>query len=619
MRTWIATAALPPRDDAAAPAMGRAPFPFTQNFPTLIASLYGAANEGRMARRVIDVFLSSTAVDLAEHRKAVHERLSRTGLFHCVRQEDFGAQDAGAVEFCRRKAQDADLFVGLIGLRRGWEPHGDNEKRSITEMEHDWARDAGRPRYMWVMPDDFPLPGNLRESDRLHKRQMAFRKRIMGGGGRVVSQKGFDSPELLASEVVEQLLTQIVTTDLLKLIQPEAPAMGQPAPSKEEQAPAIAAAVERLAEDKDVDLLALAKDPKGIDQAELEAKLMAREKELEEEAQLNAKKRAEYWRHIGALAFLSDTHKSVAAYQKAVRLDPDDTEGWRYLGSLNLRIGEIAAARRNFEKIREIGQHSKNLRMQSLALVLLSWVERDYGSLGESESLVSQALLLAQDANWLEGIARARAHLGLLYARTSGAQIAESMQQEALRLWEELGFRKEAAYSRFNIGYLYFRRGQLEAAEEKIWQVHAVLEEVGDKEGVAGCCSVLGSVYEKQGHLDRAEDMQLKALELYKEMGRKEGMAASYGNLGNTYVTQGDLDSAEEMQLKALELYQKLDRKEGMADAYWNLGVIYDNRRDKAKMCECYRKARDLFRDIGMKKDADELEQQLRLNGCGGE
>ncbi len=95
-----------------------------------------------MARRFLDVFLSSTALDLAEYREAVHKRLMQTGLFHCVRQEDFGAQNAGAVEFCRKQAQDADMFVGLICLRRGWEPDGDNEKRSVTEMEHDWAREA---------------------------------------------------------------------------------------------------------------------------------------------------------------------------------------------------------------------------------------------------------------------------------------------------------------------------------------------------------------------------------------------------------------------------------------------------------------------------------------------
>jgi hypothetical protein len=148
---------------------------------------------------VIDVFLSSTAQDLAEHRKAVHDRLGRTGLFRCIRQEDFGAQDAGAVNFCRRKSQEAGMFVGLIGMRRGWEPEGDNEKRSITEMEHDWARDAGRPRSLWVMPENFPLPTNERESSAAHRRQMAFCKRIMGGGGRIVSQKGFDAPDLLAA------------------------------------------------------------------------------------------------------------------------------------------------------------------------------------------------------------------------------------------------------------------------------------------------------------------------------------------------------------------------------------------------------------------------------------
>ena len=58
-----------------------------------------------MARRVLDVFLSSTAKDLVEHREAVHKRLMQTGLFHCVRQEDFGAQNAGAVDFCRKKAR----------------------------------------------------------------------------------------------------------------------------------------------------------------------------------------------------------------------------------------------------------------------------------------------------------------------------------------------------------------------------------------------------------------------------------------------------------------------------------------------------------------------------------
>ena len=387
-----------------------------------------------MARRVLDVFLSSTALDLAEYRKAVHERLMRTQLFVCVRQEDFGAQNAGAVEFCRRKAQEADLYVGLIGLRRGWEPDGDNEKRSITEMEHDWARDAGRPRYLWVAPENFAVPGNLRESDELHTRQTAFRKRVMGGGERIVSQNGFGSPELLASEIVEQLLTQVVASDLLKLIRPEAAPPGQPTPSKEEQAPAIAAAVGRLAEDKDVDLMALAKNPKGLDVAELEAKLMARERELEEEAGRTAKKRAEYWRHIGALAFLSDTQKALTAYKKATALDPDNPDGWRYLGELHYRLGNLSDAREIFDALRTIGARSSNAKAQSLGFLGLGWIERLVGNLDEALRLGQESLKLSEAQGWQEGMANAYGNLGIIYQTRGDLDRAEDMQLKALKL-----------------------------------------------------------------------------------------------------------------------------------------------------------------------------------------
>ena len=419
-----------------------------------------------MGRRVIDVFLSSTAVDLADYRKAVHERLMRTGLFHCVRQEDFGAQNAGAVEFCRQKAREADMFVGLIGLRRGWEPDGDNGKRSITEMEHDWARDAGRPRYLWVAPDDFPVPGSTRESDELHARQMAFRKRVMGGGEGIVSQKGFGSPELLASEIVEQLMVQVVTTDLLNLIRPEAAQSGQPAPSKEEQAPAIVAAVERLVEDKDVDLLALAKNPRGIDVAELEAKLIARVKELEGEVHDTAVKRAGYWRHIGALAFLFDTHKALAAYQKAVDLDRDNPDGWRYLGELHYRLGDLNAARNAFEYLQDLALRSGISQTQIIAYLRLSWLEKLCGNLVEAERLAAQALEIAKAAGRTEDRAEALRNLGNVALVKGELGHAEEMQVKALKLSEELGHKEGITNAYSNLGSIHQARGDFDRAEE---------------------------------------------------------------------------------------------------------------------------------------------------------
>jgi hypothetical protein len=174
-----------------------------------------------MARPVLEVFLSSTALDLAAFRDAVYARLAQNDMFRCVRQEDFGAQNSGAVAFCSDKARGADLFVGIIGMRRGWEPEGDSAHRSITEIEHDCATDAGRPRFIWVSPDNFAVPGNLHETRAEHRRQLAFRKRVMTGGEVIVSQKGFESPDQLAAAIVEKLLAHVMSSDLIKQVRPD--------------------------------------------------------------------------------------------------------------------------------------------------------------------------------------------------------------------------------------------------------------------------------------------------------------------------------------------------------------------------------------------------------------
>lgn len=118
-----------------------------------------------MARTILTVFLSSTGKDLEAYRAEVRKRIGAIEFLKCVAMEDFGPQDANAVDLCRKKVGEADLFVGLIGLRRGWQPPGDNAQRSITEMEYDWAVGANRSRFMCVAPDDFPVPGNLIDKD----------------------------------------------------------------------------------------------------------------------------------------------------------------------------------------------------------------------------------------------------------------------------------------------------------------------------------------------------------------------------------------------------------------------------------------------------------------------
>ena len=59
--------------------------------------------------------------------------------------------------------------------------------------------------------------------------------------------------------------------------------------------------------------------------------------------------------HIGALAFLHDTQKALAAYREAVALDPDNAAGWNQLGHLLRRTGDLDRAEQAYNRVLALG------------------------------------------------------------------------------------------------------------------------------------------------------------------------------------------------------------------------------------------------------------------------
>lgn len=142
-------------------------------------------------------FLSSTAKDLAEYRNAAYKAIEGLDDWHCVRMEDFGARDAMADEFCQGKVAECDVFVGIVGHCYGSSPKG--SEKSYTEQEYDAAVATGKPRLMFLAPEDFPLPAYLIEPNERWAKQRAFRDRV--NAERI--RDTFTSPENLAWRLVQ--------------------------------------------------------------------------------------------------------------------------------------------------------------------------------------------------------------------------------------------------------------------------------------------------------------------------------------------------------------------------------------------------------------------------------
>jgi hypothetical protein len=106
------------------------------------------------------VVVSSTALDLPEHRKQV--------LDACLRQKTVprmqehlpasGSDAAGGAEAVRVSlllVDEAEIYVGVFAHRYGYVPAGRDV--SVTEMEYDRAVERGITRLIFLMHDDHPV------------------------------------------------------------------------------------------------------------------------------------------------------------------------------------------------------------------------------------------------------------------------------------------------------------------------------------------------------------------------------------------------------------------------------------------------------------------------------
>src|ERR1700730_14505604 len=115
------------------------------------------------------VFLSSVSQGFKRYRDAAHDAINKMDGYHCRRMEQFGPRDCDPAEFCKKEVAKCDLFVGLVGLRYGSCPPGSD--KSFSELEYDAAIALNKPTLMIGMSDEFPVPGNLIESDTQREKQ----------------------------------------------------------------------------------------------------------------------------------------------------------------------------------------------------------------------------------------------------------------------------------------------------------------------------------------------------------------------------------------------------------------------------------------------------------------
>jgi Domain of unknown function (DUF4062) len=155
----------------------------------------------------ITAMISSTALDLPEHREQAVDACLSEGVFP-IGMEHLPARDANGVRVSMEMVDEADIYIGIYANRYGWVPKFDNpEKISITEMEFNRAlarknRGGLKEILIFLMHDKHPiLAGDKQDGQSAQRKLKAFKNKACDG--RVVLL--FKSKEELRGQIVQSL------------------------------------------------------------------------------------------------------------------------------------------------------------------------------------------------------------------------------------------------------------------------------------------------------------------------------------------------------------------------------------------------------------------------------
>jgi hypothetical protein len=171
------------------------------------------------------VFVSSTFVDLSQHRATVQSAIRQLGAVD-ISMENFGARDERPKDECLRIiADEADTFVGIYAHRYGFIPRGDT--KSITEAEYDAASEHNIPRFIYLVNEDALWNPKLIDGGANAKKLVQFKRRVAD----THICKRFSTKDDLATAVAADIGRHLLRSTLVRVSDAAPTRLNDPLPA----------------------------------------------------------------------------------------------------------------------------------------------------------------------------------------------------------------------------------------------------------------------------------------------------------------------------------------------------------------------------------------------------
>lgn len=204
---------------------------------------------------------------------------------------------------------------------------------------------------------------------------------------------------------------------------------------------------------------------------------------------------------------------------------------------------------------------------------------------------------IAQNCNYVFGLAEAYQNIGVIYADKENNKLALENYNKCYKLYQLNDNKAGMAMILDNMGLIKRKEKKYKQALEYHNQSLNLKIELKDSTGISYSYGNIGLVYSDQGKYDKALIQFYNSLRLKETLKDKYGMANSYGNIGVIYFKIESYDQAQINLERALLYFELVKNKGGIAECLLYLGKIYHTNNENIKAIKTLNKSLEINKE----------------------
>ena len=217
-----------------------------------------------------------------------------------------------------------------------------------------------------------------------------------------------------------------------------------------------------------------------------------------------------------------------------------------------------------------------------------------YLDFGEYELAMTHYLTALEIETELENetaMAMLLSNIGLIHLEQKNYTKATEYLFESIQRRENLGQYNENYLTYNNLGVIHRHRGDYEIALEHFFKANELSLEIDPPDSVLYMISTLniGNTYRNLGNLEQASGYLFRADEFFSGRGMRVSQSITNLVLGQLHQDIGEFEHALEYAFKSLELAQEAIQRERIKNAYELIAELYENMGDYEQAYQHYK------------------------------